>query len=179
MSPSVETSAPAGETSGPSLNEALTRLVREGIGDSHRPFAMTNITPPRVGGDLPGGDLERSEQAGGAVADVVVGLLLENALAQRQDRLRSVQSLDLALLMTSTAAPITYERLVSWDRRPHRHYSASGPKQADGLSSADAPPWAATTSAQPTNTSATPAREVRTVSTRTEPSHLDAIRGVA
>ena len=49
------------------------------------------------------------------MADVVVGLLLENALAQRQDRLRSVQSLDLALLITSTAAPITYERLVSWD----------------------------------------------------------------
>ena len=91
------------------MNEALTLLVREGIGDALRPFAVTNITPPRVGGDLPGGDLERSEQAGGAVADVVVGLLLGNALAQRQDRLRSVQSLDLALLITSTAAPITYE----------------------------------------------------------------------
>src|SRR6476660_1859570 len=82
----------------PSFNEALTLLVREGIGDALRPFAVTNITPPRVGGDLPGGDLERSEQAGGAVADVVVGLLVDNALAQRQDRLRSVQSLDLALL---------------------------------------------------------------------------------
>ena len=74
------------------------------------------------------------------MANVVVGLLLENALAQRQDRLRSVQSLDLALLITSTAAPITYERLVSWDWRRHRHYSASGPKQADGPSSADTPP---------------------------------------
>jgi hypothetical protein len=72
------------------LNQALTLLVREGIGDALRPFAVTNITPPRVGGDLPGGDLERSEQPGGAVANVVVGLLLENALAQRQDRLRLV-----------------------------------------------------------------------------------------
>jgi hypothetical protein len=44
-----------------------------------------------------------------------VGLLLENAWAQRQDRLRSVQCLDLALLIASTAAPSSYERLVSWD----------------------------------------------------------------
>ena len=75
-----------------------TTATRGGVtfraADGRRPSAALNITPPRVGGDLPGGpDLERSEQAGGAVADVVVGLMLENALAQRQDRLRSVQSL--------------------------------------------------------------------------------------
>lgn len=40
-----------------------------------------------VGGDLAGGDFQRGEQAGGAVADVVVGLLLGNGLAQRQNRL--------------------------------------------------------------------------------------------
>ena len=38
MSPSVETSAPAGNVR-PSMNEALTLLVREGIGDALRPFA--------------------------------------------------------------------------------------------------------------------------------------------
>ena len=52
-----------------------------------------------VGGDLAGGDLQRGEQAGGAVADVVVGLLLGNAWAQRQNRLGPVQGLDLAFLI--------------------------------------------------------------------------------
>src|SRR5208283_3033256 len=45
------------------------------------------------------GDLQRGEQAGGAVADVVVGLLLGNALAQRQNRLGAIQRLDLRLLV--------------------------------------------------------------------------------
>ena len=52
-----------------------------------------------VGGDLAGGDFERGEQAGGAVADVIVGLLLGDALAQRQNRLGAIQRLDLRLLV--------------------------------------------------------------------------------
>ena len=58
-----------------------------------------------IRGDLAGGDLQRGEQAGGAVADVVVGLLLGNALAQRQDRLGPVQGLDLALLVDGPGRP--------------------------------------------------------------------------
>ena len=68
--------------------------------------------------------------------------------------------------MTSTAAPITYERLVSWDWRPHAIIGGRTPMGRHYL-------------CPTTNTSATPARAVRTMSTRTEPSHLDAIRGVA
>lgn len=57
-----------------------------------------------IGGDLPGGDLQGSEQAGGAVADVVVGLLFGNSLAQRQDRLGAVQGLDLGFCAPRGAA---------------------------------------------------------------------------
>ena len=54
-----------------------------------------------VGGDFSGGDLECGEQAGGAVADVVVGLLRGDALAQRQNRLGAIQGLALGLLVNA------------------------------------------------------------------------------
>ena len=56
---------------------------------------------PRVAGigDLAGGDLERREQRGGAVADVVVGRLLRQPGAHRQDRRGPVQRLDLGFLV--------------------------------------------------------------------------------
>ena len=57
-----------------------------------------------VGGDLAGGDFQRSEQAGGAVADVVVGLLLGDPWAQRQDRLGPIQGLDLGFRAPRGAA---------------------------------------------------------------------------
>ena len=47
-------------------------------------------------GDLAGGDLQRGEQGGGAVPDVVVGALLRQPGLQRQDRRGPVQRLDLA-----------------------------------------------------------------------------------
>ena len=50
-------------------------------------------------GDLAGGDLERGEQGGGAVADVVVGALLGMAGLHRQHLLGPVQRLDLRLLV--------------------------------------------------------------------------------
>ena len=50
-------------------------------------------------GHLPGGDLERGEQGGGAVADVVVGGLLGQAWPHRQDRSGPVQGLDLGFLV--------------------------------------------------------------------------------
>lgn len=52
-----------------------------------------------VGADPAGGDFECGEQAGGVVASVVMGLLLGNLLVQRQDRLSSVQGLDLGFLI--------------------------------------------------------------------------------
>jgi len=56
-----------------------------GFGDQLEERQELGVGVPRVagvGGDLAGGDLECGEQAGGAVADVVVSLLLGNALAQ-------------------------------------------------------------------------------------------------
>ena len=50
-------------------------------------------------GDLAGGDLERGEQGGGAVPDVVVGPPLGLAGLHRQRLLGSVQRLDLGLLV--------------------------------------------------------------------------------
>ena len=52
-----------------------------------------------VGRDLPAADLERGEQAGRAVALVVMGVALGLARAQRQHRLGAVEGLDLGLLV--------------------------------------------------------------------------------
>ena len=52
-----------------------------------------------IRGDLPGGDLQRGEQRGGAVAPVVMGAPLGQAGPQRQHRRGPVQRLDLALLI--------------------------------------------------------------------------------
>jgi hypothetical protein len=49
--------------------------------------------------DLAGGDLQRGEQRGGAVPHIVVGGLLRQAGAQRQDRRGPVQRLDLRRLV--------------------------------------------------------------------------------
>ena len=58
-----------------------------------------------VGGDLAGGDFQRGEQAGGAVADVVVGLLLGDAW--RSGRIGWVRSRawiwDFSSTLTTTA----------------------------------------------------------------------------
>ena len=45
------------------------------------------------------GDVERGEQRGRAVADIVVGAPLRDAGHHRQDRLLAIQRLDLALLV--------------------------------------------------------------------------------
>jgi hypothetical protein len=50
-------------------------------------------------GDLPGRDVERGEQAGDAMADVVVGAPLGQSGPQRQHRRGAVQGLDLGLLV--------------------------------------------------------------------------------
>ena len=80
-----------------------------GLGDQLEKGQELDVGVTRVagvGGDLAGGDLQRGEQAGGAVADVVVGLLLGNALAQRQNRLGPIQRLDLDFSSTlTTTAP--------------------------------------------------------------------------
>ena len=73
-----------------------------GLGDQLEKGQELDVGVTRVagvGGDLAGGDLQRGEQAGGAVANVIVGLLLGNALAQRQNRLGPIQRLDLAFLI--------------------------------------------------------------------------------
>lgn len=60
-------------------------------------------------GHLTGGDLQRSEQGRGAVADIVVGAALGTARAQRQDRLRAVQRLDLGLQVHAQ-----HDRMLGW-----------------------------------------------------------------
>lgn len=50
-------------------------------------------------GHLPGGHVQRGEQAGGPVAGVVVGTPLRHARHHRQHRLGPVQGLDLGLLV--------------------------------------------------------------------------------
>ena len=52
-----------------------------------------------LGDHLPGGDVERGVEVGGAVADVVVGLPRGHARHQRQHRRRAVERLDLRLLI--------------------------------------------------------------------------------
>lgn len=54
-----------------------------------------------LGDHLAGGDIQRSKQGGGAVADVVMGDVLHVAQAHRQQRLGAVQCLDLRLLVNA------------------------------------------------------------------------------
>ncbi len=79
-----------------------SRTRRVGLGDELEEREELGVGVARkagVGGDLASGDVQGSEQTRRAVANVVVGLLLGNALAQRQDRLSSVQGLDLGFLV--------------------------------------------------------------------------------
>ena len=80
---------------------------RVGLGDLLEEAQELLVAVPRVAGvgDLAGGDLQRGEQGGGAVADVVVGLLLRQARAHRQDRRGPVQRLDLAISRRRRAPP--------------------------------------------------------------------------
>ena len=50
-------------------------------------------------GDLPGGDLQRGEQASDAVPDIIVGAPLGQPRTQRQGRRGAVQRLDLGLFV--------------------------------------------------------------------------------
>src|SRR5271165_797953 len=57
------------------------------------------VSPTSGGDDLTGGYIERREQVGDAVADVVVSPTLDLAWAHRQDRLCPVECLDAGLLV--------------------------------------------------------------------------------
>ena len=50
-------------------------------------------------GDLPGRDIQRGEQGGGAVPDIIVGTFLRHERLHRQHRRGPVQGLDLRLLV--------------------------------------------------------------------------------
>ena len=71
------------------------------LGDELEEVQELDVGVPVVAGigDLAGRDLQGCEQAGGAVALVVVGLLLRKPGPQRQDRRGPVQRLDLGLLI--------------------------------------------------------------------------------
>ena len=60
-------------------------------------------------GDLAGGDVQRSEEGRGAVADVVVGVPLGAVRLHRQHRLGAVQRLDLAFLIDAQ-----HDRVLGW-----------------------------------------------------------------
>lgn len=59
------------------------------------------VAPMRLADDLSGRNVERREQRRRAVAFIVVGAPLGDARRQRQDGLRAVQRLDLALLIAT------------------------------------------------------------------------------
>ena len=95
---------------------------RKGLG-----FALTVSRPPHLGfesaqeleelpaavarktlsDNLAGGDVQRREERGGAVAHVVVGVPLDLARSHGQHRLRAIERLDLALLVDAE-----YERAL-------------------------------------------------------------------
>ncbi len=72
-----------------------------GAGDLLQEVSELLVAVPVIArvGHLPRGDLERAERGGGAVADVVVGGPLGEAMAKGQDRRGSIEGLDLALLV--------------------------------------------------------------------------------
>jgi hypothetical protein len=78
-----------------------------GLGDQLEERQKLGVGVPGVAGvgaDFAGGDLQCGEQAGCTVADVIMGLLFGNAWAQRQNRLGTVQGLDLGLCAPRGAA---------------------------------------------------------------------------
>ncbi len=79
----------------------VQRHARVGLGDLLEEFEELLVAVVGVAGvgDFAGGDLQRGEQGGGAVADVVVGTACWQAWAHRQHRLGAVQRLDLGLLV--------------------------------------------------------------------------------
>ena len=75
--------------------------TRVGLRDLLEELEELLVAVPRVAGvgDSPGSNLQGREQGGGAVTDVVVGLLLRDSRPERQDRRGPVQRLHLALLV--------------------------------------------------------------------------------
>jgi len=91
-----------------------------GLGDELEERQELGVGVPLVAGvgDPAGGDFQGGEQGGGAVALVVVGLLLRHPRAQGQDRGGPVQGLDLGLRAPRGAAlPNGGERTPSPGRR--------------------------------------------------------------
>ena len=82
-------------------DEVDVQLVGDGLVDGDQELAELDrpVTAVQFGDDCAVGDVERGEQAGDAVADVVVGASLGHAGHHRQHRLGPVQRLDLALLV--------------------------------------------------------------------------------
>lgn len=77
--------------SGAVVADHMQHPARIGPGDLLEKAQELLMTMARVAlvGDLPGGHLQSSEQGGGAVPDVVVGVLLDPARPDPTDRLGS------------------------------------------------------------------------------------------
>ena len=82
-------------------DEVDVELGGDGLVDGDQELAELDRAVPavQVGDHVAVGDVERREQAGDAVADVVVGAPLGHAGHHRQHRLGAVQRLDLGLLV--------------------------------------------------------------------------------
>jgi hypothetical protein len=78
-----------------------------GAGDLFEEAQELLVTMPGLAGrgDLPGGDLQRGEQGGGAVPDVVMGAPLGQPRLHRQHRRGAVQRLDLGLRAPAIGQP--------------------------------------------------------------------------
>jgi hypothetical protein len=77
------------------------------------------MAPLTLAEHLTRGDVERREQRCGSVADVVVGDSLDVAQAQRQEGLRALEGLDLALLIDTEDHGVIGRMQIQPDDVPH------------------------------------------------------------
>jgi hypothetical protein len=73
------------------------------------------MTPMQLADDLAGGQIQRREQGGGAVAHVIVAAALGHPKGQRQQGLRAIQGLDLGLLIHTQHYRVGRRRQVQAD----------------------------------------------------------------
>ena len=83
------------------VSELLRKITRNGIIQpaQEREELLMPVAGFALGKDGSGGDIQRCEKSGRPVADVIMGHSLHVPEAHRQNRLRTIQSLNLALFI--------------------------------------------------------------------------------
>src|SRR5580704_17269120 len=93
------------------------QLRRDAVVEAAQKREKLLMPVPRFafGENGPGGDDQRSKQSRRSVADVIMGNALHIAEPHRQDRLSSIQRLNLALFVHTEL-----QRVIGWDEiKPH------------------------------------------------------------